>query len=59
MTTIASPFDAIVFPTETAHVSGALNVTVDAVGHHALLYSARVYELVRENIELPLRQAAA
>jgi triacylglycerol esterase/lipase EstA (alpha/beta hydrolase family) len=59
VTTIASPFDAIVFPTDTAHLSGALNVTVDAIGHHALLYSKRIYTLLRENLELPLRRAAA
>ncbi len=59
VTTIASPFDAIVFPTDTAHLSGALNVTVDSIGHHALLYSERIYTLLRENIELPLRRAAA
>ena len=59
VTTIASPFDAIVFPTDTAHLSGALNVTVDAIGHHALLYSKRIYTVLRENLEVPLRQAAA
>jgi triacylglycerol esterase/lipase EstA (alpha/beta hydrolase family) len=59
LATIASPFDAIVFPTDTAHWKGALNITVDGLGHHALLYSKRVYTLLRENLDVPLRQAAA
>ena len=59
VTTVASPFDAIVFPAETAHVPGALNVTVEAMGHHTLLFSTRVYALLRENLDHPLRRAAA
>ncbi len=59
LATIASPFDAIVFPTDTAHWKGALNITVDGLGHHTLLYSRRVYTLLRENLDIPLRQAAA
>jgi triacylglycerol esterase/lipase EstA (alpha/beta hydrolase family) len=59
LATIASPFDAIVFPTDTAHWKGALNITVDGLGHHAMLYSRRVYTLLRENLDIPLRQAAA
>jgi triacylglycerol esterase/lipase EstA (alpha/beta hydrolase family) len=59
VTTVASPFDTIVFPTDTAHLSGGLNVTIDAIGHHTLLYSARVYALLRENLDHPLRRAAA
>ena len=59
LTTIASPFDAIVFPTDNAHWPGAFNVTVESVGHHTLLYSARVYALLRENLDSLVRQAAA
>lgn len=50
-TAIASSFDAIVFPVENAYYPGAFNIAVDYVGHHTLLAAARIYELVRENLD--------
>jgi len=51
VTAIASSFDAVVFPLESAYYPGAFNITVDGVGHLALLVSSRVWELVLENLE--------
>lgn len=56
VTAIASSIDSIVFPAELAYYPGALNVTVENIGHHRLLHSARVYELVRENLDAPRRE---
>jgi pimeloyl-ACP methyl ester carboxylesterase len=54
---IYSTFDAIVFPPEAAYYPGAMNVTIDAVGHMGLLLSERVYVLAKENIDVEPRSA--
>jgi triacylglycerol lipase len=59
LATIASPFDAIVFPFDLAYCPGAFNVTVEGVGHFSMLYSERVYTLVTENLDLQPRPGAA
>ena len=56
---IASPFDAIVFPFDLAYYPGAFNVTVEGIGHYAMLYSDRVYTLVAENLSVPAKAGAA
>jgi triacylglycerol lipase len=55
VTAIASNVDTIVFPVDLAEYRGALNVTVENVGHHMMLYSGRVYALLKESIDLPPR----
>jgi pimeloyl-ACP methyl ester carboxylesterase len=52
-TAIASAHDARVVPPDLAYWPGAFNVEVQRLGHVSLLFSARVYELVRENLEAP------
>lgn len=52
---VASPMDTIVFPLELAYYTGALNVTVESVGHHTMLYSDRIYRLVKENVDCPMK----
>ena len=42
--------DALVIPDENAYYPGAFNIQLRAVGHFSLLVSARVYDLVRENL---------
>jgi len=60
-TSIYSADDAIVVPPTNAYYPGAHNIEVRGLGHMSLLFSQRVYELVRENLaaELPPRRASA
>jgi triacylglycerol esterase/lipase EstA (alpha/beta hydrolase family) len=51
-TAIYSTFDAIVFPAECAYYPGVMNITIDGLGHHALLFSERVYRLAKENLDV-------
>ncbi len=59
LTSIASNFDAVVFPFELSFPPGAFCITLDREGHHGLLFSQRVYELVKENLDAEPRQAEA
>jgi len=52
---IHSTFDAIVVPPTNATYPGAFNIQVNNVGHHALLFSSRVYQLLVENLAAPLK----
>jgi hypothetical protein len=56
-TAVVSTFDAIVFPPELARCPGAMNVTLDWVGHYAMLTSERIYRLAKENIDVEPRAA--
>ncbi|NQY91237.1 MAG: hypothetical protein HRT46_06205 [Deltaproteobacteria bacterium] len=47
---IASTFDAIVFPRECSDYPPGMNVTVNAIGHNSLLVAGGVYEVVKENL---------
>jgi hypothetical protein len=47
---IYSADDAIVVPAANAYYPGALNIEVRGLGHLSLLFSRRVYQLVRENL---------
>jgi hypothetical protein len=47
---IASTFDAIVFPRECSYYPPGMNVTVNAIGHNSLLVAGGVYEVVKENL---------
>ena len=49
-TAIYSADDAVVVPASAGYWPGAFNVEVRGVGHNSLLFSPRVYELVRENL---------
>lgn len=48
-TSIYSTDDALV-PAVAAHYPGATNIEVRGLGHMSLLFSARVYDLVREHL---------
>ena len=48
---LASTFDSIVFPSDASYLPEAFNVRIDLVGHTALLFSERVWDLVRENLD--------
>jgi triacylglycerol esterase/lipase EstA (alpha/beta hydrolase family) len=52
-TALYSADDAHVVPTSAGYWPGAFSIEVRGVGHVALLWSRRVYELVRENLEAP------
>ena len=52
---IHSTFDAIVMPPANAEYPGAFNIQVNDVGHSALLFSRKVYQLIAENLAAPLR----
>jgi len=56
---IYSADDAIVVPPSAAYWPGAFNIEVRGLGHHGLLFSRRVYDLVRENLAADLAPAAA
>ena len=60
-TSIYSADDALVVPATNAYYPGAYNIEVRGLGHMSLLFSRRVYELVRENLaaELPPRRVVA
>lgn len=50
-TAIYPSFDHVVVPSSHAYWSGVGNIEVEGVGHTGLLWSRRVYELVRESLE--------
>jgi triacylglycerol esterase/lipase EstA (alpha/beta hydrolase family) len=59
---IYSTGDAVVVPPHNGYYKGAFNIEIAGTGHMSLLFSRRVYDLVRENLEAPLdatRAAAA
>jgi hypothetical protein len=47
---ITSDFDAFIAPSSGAYYPGAFNIEVRGLGHFALARSARVWELIRENL---------
>jgi pimeloyl-ACP methyl ester carboxylesterase len=47
---IYSTDDALVVPPTAAYWPGAFNIALRGIGHMSLLFSPRVYELVRENL---------
>jgi len=49
-TAIYSVDDALVVPSSAAYYPGAFNIELRGLGHMSMLFSARVYELVRENL---------
>ena len=51
---IYSTGDAVVVPPHNGYYKGAFNIEVAGTGHMAMLFSRRIYELVRENLEAPL-----
>ena len=56
---IYSADDAVVVPPSRAYYPGAFNVEVRGLGHLSLLFSRRVYTLVRENLAAERAPAAA
>src|SRR5207249_3829581 len=56
---IYSADDAVVVPPSRAYYPGAFNVEVRGLGHMSLLFSRRVYTLVRENLAAERAPAAA
>ena len=60
-TSIYSADDAIVVPPTNAYYPGAHNIEVRGLGHMSLLFSRRVYDLLRENLaaDLPPRRTSA
>jgi triacylglycerol esterase/lipase EstA (alpha/beta hydrolase family) len=56
---IYSADDAVVVPPERAYYAGAFNIEVRGLGHLSLLFSPRVYALVRENLAAARAAAAA
>jgi triacylglycerol lipase len=51
VTAIAAGDDLYVLPAALAQYPGAGNIVVEGVSHFGMLWSTRVYELVRENLE--------
>ncbi len=51
---IHSTFDAMILPPANARYPGAFNIEVNNVGHNALLFSKKVYQLIAENLAAPL-----
>ena len=58
MTAIYSSFDVTVVPSSAGQYPGASNIEIEGVGHVGLLWSPRVVELVRENLEFALATAS-
>ena len=57
-TAIYSSFDLSILPSRLAYYPGAGNIEVEGVGHFSMLWSRRVHELVRENLEYVAPRAA-
>ncbi len=57
VTAIYSSFDLTVVPSSAGQYPGASNIEIESVGHVGLLWSSRVGELVRENLEFALETA--
>ena len=53
---VQSTFDAMILPPRNAEYPGAFNVVVNDVGHNALLFSSKVYRLIAENLNAPMRR---
>jgi len=51
---IHSSFDATIVPPSNAVYPDAFNIQLPNVGHHTLLFSAKVYRLLVENLSAPL-----
>ena len=51
---IYSSGDAVVVPPHNGYYKGAFNIELTGTGHMSMLFSRRVYALVRENLEVPL-----
>ena len=51
---IYSTGDAVVVPPHNGYYKGAFNIELTGTGHMSMLFSRRVYALVRENLEVPL-----
>jgi hypothetical protein len=51
---IHSDFDAMILPPRHAEYPGAFNIRVAGIGHNALLFSAKIYGLIAENLDAPL-----
>lgn len=51
---IHSMFDAVVLPPSAATYPHAFNIQINGVGHHALLFSSRLYQLLAENLQAPI-----
>ena len=49
--------DALVVPPANGYCPGAFNIEVRGPGHMSLLFSRRVYELVRENLAAEAERA--
>jgi hypothetical protein len=47
-------FDAVVLPPSAATYPHAFNIQINGVGHHALLFSSRLYQLLAENLQAPI-----
>ena len=58
VTAIYSSFDVTVVPSSGGQYPGASNIEIEGVGHVGLLWSPRVVELVRENLEFALATAS-
>ena len=54
---IYSRDDALVVPPSNGYCPGAFNIEVRGLGHMSLLFSRRVYELVRENLAADVEAA--
>jgi pimeloyl-ACP methyl ester carboxylesterase len=50
---ISSSFDATILPPGNAQYAGAFNIELSGIGHNALLFSAKVYGLLAENLAAP------
>lgn len=57
VTAMYSSFDLTVVPSSAAQYPGASNIEIEGVGHVGLLWSSRIVELVRENLEFALETA--
>lgn len=51
---ISSQFDGVIVPPSNAVYPKAFNIQLNDVGHTAMLFDAKVYQLIRENLEAPL-----
>lgn len=58
VTAVASSFDLTIVPSAAARYPGASTIEIEGVGHFGLLWSSRVFEVVRENLDFAQRSGA-
>jgi triacylglycerol lipase len=50
---VYSRHDNLVLPFRSAHLRGAVNIEIDAIGHMSMIYSKRIQTLIADELRIP------